>query len=520
MTERFRPGLSPPRSLDPVSEPFYVTTPIYYVNDVPHIGHAYTTVTADALARWHRLLGDDVFFLTGTDEHGLKVQRSAEANGITAQEQADRTSARFRETWELLDISNDDFIRTTEPRHTRVGAGVPADDPRQRLDPQGHLRRPLLRAVRGVLHRGRPGRRQLPDPRPAGRVARGGQLVLRALGVRPAAARLVRGPPRRRAARGQAQRGARHHPPGPRGRLDHPHLDRLGRAGAVGRRPRLLRLVRRAHQLRHRGRLRHRPRALRAVVAGRAPPHRQGHPAVPLRVLAGDAAGRRHRAAQQGRRPRLPARRRREDVARPRLNQIFPADLVADFGVDGFRYHFLRDNPFGPDGDFSYEGMVNRFNTDLANNLGNLLSRVATVVGKKCGGSRPGPVARPPARRRGRRGLRRDRGRAGPPSPRAVALEATWRLIREANAHLEANEPWKIEPGPERRRRDGRRPRGAAPRRHPRQPGHARRSARRSGRASACAGVARPTSACPRRRRGAATRAGSRSRRATRSSPA
>ena len=99
---------------------FYVTTPIYYVNDVPHIGHAYTTVTADALARWHRLLGDEVRFLTGTDEHGLKIQRAAEANGITPLEQADRTSARFREAWEALDISNDDFVRTTEPRHTRA----------------------------------------------------------------------------------------------------------------------------------------------------------------------------------------------------------------------------------------------------------------------------------------------------------------------------------------------------------------------------------------------------------------
>ena len=69
---------------------FYVTTPIYYVNDAPHIGHAYTTVTADALARWHRLLGDDVWFLTGTDEHGLKVARAAEADGLTPQEQADR----------------------------------------------------------------------------------------------------------------------------------------------------------------------------------------------------------------------------------------------------------------------------------------------------------------------------------------------------------------------------------------------------------------------------------------------
>src|SRR4051812_17047415 len=106
--------------MEPVAEPFYVTTPIYYVNDVPHIGTAYTTVAADALARWRRLHGDDVFFLTGTDEYGLKIQRSAEAQGVTPLEWADRTSARFRDAWELLDISYDDFIRTTEPRHTRA----------------------------------------------------------------------------------------------------------------------------------------------------------------------------------------------------------------------------------------------------------------------------------------------------------------------------------------------------------------------------------------------------------------
>src|SRR3954469_4840508 len=97
--------------------PFYVTTPIYYVNDAPHIGHAYTTLAADVLARWRRLWGDDVFFLTGTDEHGLKVQRAAEANGVTPKEWADRTTERFREAWQLLAITNDDYIRTTEDRH-------------------------------------------------------------------------------------------------------------------------------------------------------------------------------------------------------------------------------------------------------------------------------------------------------------------------------------------------------------------------------------------------------------------
>ena len=99
---------------------FYVTTPIYYVNDAPHVGHAYATVNADALARWHRLIGDDTYFLTGTDEHGLKIQRAAEARGLTPKEMADRTSERFKETWRLLDISYDDFIRTTEPRHHRA----------------------------------------------------------------------------------------------------------------------------------------------------------------------------------------------------------------------------------------------------------------------------------------------------------------------------------------------------------------------------------------------------------------
>lgn len=99
---------------------FYVTTPIYYVNDKPHIGHAYTTILADVLARYHRMLGTPTWFLTGTDEHGQKVQKAAEAAGMTPQEQADRTVVRFRELWKQLGITHDDFIRTTEPRHARV----------------------------------------------------------------------------------------------------------------------------------------------------------------------------------------------------------------------------------------------------------------------------------------------------------------------------------------------------------------------------------------------------------------
>jgi methionyl-tRNA synthetase (EC 6.1.1.10) len=95
---------------------FYVTTPIYYVNDVPHIGHAYTTVAADVIARFKRLCGERVLFVTGTDEHGKKIQRSAEQQGITPIELANNVVKRFKYTRSLLNISNDDFIITTEQR--------------------------------------------------------------------------------------------------------------------------------------------------------------------------------------------------------------------------------------------------------------------------------------------------------------------------------------------------------------------------------------------------------------------
>jgi methionyl-tRNA synthetase len=103
-----------------MNEIFYITTPIYYVNDEPHVGHAYTTVLADVLARYARLRGVETFFLTGTDEHGQKVQSAAEARGVDPQQHADEMVVRFRQAWERLAITHDDFIRTTEPRHVRV----------------------------------------------------------------------------------------------------------------------------------------------------------------------------------------------------------------------------------------------------------------------------------------------------------------------------------------------------------------------------------------------------------------
>ncbi len=102
-----------------MSRKFYITTPIYYVNARPHIGHAYTTIACDTIARRQRLLGSDTFFLTGTDEHGQKIERAAEAAGKTPQQYADEISGEFRRLWQRMGISNDDFIRTTEDRHKK-----------------------------------------------------------------------------------------------------------------------------------------------------------------------------------------------------------------------------------------------------------------------------------------------------------------------------------------------------------------------------------------------------------------
>ncbi len=98
----------------------YVTSPLYYVNDNPHIGHAYTNLACDVWARFMRLDGHDVFFLTGTDEHGQKVEKSAELAGLSPKDFVDEKSKSFRDLFKAFDFSNNDFIRTTEPRHTKA----------------------------------------------------------------------------------------------------------------------------------------------------------------------------------------------------------------------------------------------------------------------------------------------------------------------------------------------------------------------------------------------------------------
>jgi methionyl-tRNA synthetase len=426
---------------------FYVTTPIYYVNDVPHIGHAYTTVTADALARWHRLLGDGVWFLTGTDEHGLKVQRAAEANGLTPQEQADRTSERFKEAWRLLDISNDDFIRTTEPRHYQAVQKLmtAAYD-------NGHIELGTYEGLYCVSCEAYYTEAELVDGlcpihhRPVELFKEDNYFFKLSSFTQPlldwyeANPEAVSPESKRNEAIGLIRQGLQDISisrtsitwgvpvPWDPAHVFYVWYDALiNYATAVGYsddRARFDAWWPSVHHLIGKDILRFHcvywPALL--LAAGELPPHRLY---VHGFLLVGG-----------------------EKMSKTAFNQIAPADLVPEFGVDGYRYHFLRDQQFGPDGEFSYEAMVARFNADLANNLGNLLSRVATVVASKCGGI--GPAPDPNSRLAGvAASVYADAAAAWDRVAPSDALEATWRLIRETNSELEAKEPWKASPGPE-----------------------------------------------------------------------
>jgi methionyl-tRNA synthetase len=432
---------------------FFVTTPIYYVNDAPHIGHAYSTIIADAVSRWHRLLGDDVFFLTGTDEHGLKVQRAAEANGVEPREWADRTVERFIESWKLLGITNDEFIRTTEPRHYAATTEL-----LQRVYDNGHIYKDTYEGLYCVaceayyteaeLVPAAPGEDAVNCPihgRPVEHVVEENwffalskfqQALLDHYEANPG---FVRPEGKRNEALGFIRGGLQDFSisrtsitwgvpiPWDPAHVTYVWFDALTNyATAVGfgtDEQRFEEWWPHSHHIIGKDILRFHcvywPAML--LAAGIDPPQ---DVSVHGFLLVGG-----------------------EKMSKTRLNQIAPADLVDDFGVDGFRYHFLRDTPFGPDGDFSYERMVDRFNADLANNLGNLLSRVTTVVAKKCDGVGPAPRPDSPLASVAADAYEATAKAWGDVQP-SIALEATWRLVREANGLLEANEPWKAEPGP------------------------------------------------------------------------
>jgi methionyl-tRNA synthetase len=426
---------------------YYITTPIYYVNDAPHVGHAYATVNADALARWHRLIGDDVFFLTGTDEHGQKVARAAEEHGLGPQEWTDQLAPRFAAAWAELDISNDDFIRTTEPRHTRAvqeflgkiyengwivkdtyrglycvsceqyynedelvnGEFCPVHlTPVELLEEENYFFRLSAFEDRLIEWYEKSPEAVIPESKrnEALSFIRGG---LRDISI----------------TRTSIDWGV----PVP---WDEKHVfyvwydalvNYLTAIGYGQDQTRFEQWWPAVHHLIGKEIIRFHCVWWPAMcmAAGIDPPaHVQVHGWL---LVSG------------------------QKMSKSSLNKITPDELIADFGVDPVRYHLLRDTPLGSDGDFSAEGITSRYNADLANNLGNLVSRVATVVGSKAGGIGPAPD---PGSRLASVAAEvvveaTAAWNAGQPH---LALEATWRLIRETNAELEATEPWKADPGP------------------------------------------------------------------------
>ena len=433
-------------TLPPVSR-FYVTTPIYYVNDAPHVGHAYCTVNADAMARWHRLIGDDVFFLTGTDEHGQKVARAAEENGSTPQEWTDRLSPRFAAAWQGLDISNDDFIRTTEPRHHRAVQRF-----LERIRENGYIDKDtysglycvaceqyyaeddLAEGGRCPIH-GTPVE-LLEEENYFFRLSAFEDRLIEWYESHPGA---VLPESKRNEALSFIKGGLKDISitrtsidwgvPVP---WDESHVfyvwydalvNYLTAIGFGEDEERFAAWWPAVHHLIGKEIIRFHCVWWPAMcmAAGIDPP---AHVQVHGWLLVGG-----------------------EKMSKSSLNQISPEEFAADYGVDAARYHLLRDTPLGSDGDFSAEGILARYNADLANNLGNLASRVATVVGSKCGGTGPAPD---PSSRLAAVAAEvvADSAAAWAAGQPHAALEATWRLIRETNGELEATEPWKSEPGP------------------------------------------------------------------------
>jgi methionyl-tRNA synthetase len=459
-------------------EPFYVTTPIYYVNDVPHIGHAYTTLAGDVLTRWRRLFGDDVMFLTGTDEHGLKVQRAAEARGITPKELVDATATAFRDTWDLLDIRYDDFIRTTEPRHYQavqqflqavydagdIELGTyeglycvsceayytedelvegPGDDSAAtggERSAESTRRRGDDSAATGGERSAESTRNCCPiHLRPVEHVteenyffklSRYEDKLLAYYAEHPEA---VQPDYRLNEVLGFIRQGLRDFsmsrtsitwgvplPWDPK-HVTYVWFDALFNyctAAGYGSDPqRFDRYWPADYHLIGKDILRFHAVYWPAMLmsAGLAPPKR---------VFA-------HGWLLVG----------GEKMSKTSLNQIAPADLVADFGVDGFRYHFMTDQRFGPDGDFSYEAMMQRYNADLANNFGNLANRVLNMAVNYVGGVAPEPRADGPL----------PDAAASAFATMSAAMErldfstafgAVWDLIRAVNAYIEARRPW------------------------------------------------------------------------------
>ena len=430
---------------------FYVTTPIYYVNGAPHIGHAYTTIAADVMARFKRMDGYDVFFLTGTDEHGQKVEQAAAAAGVSPQAYADRVAADFQDMTRAIGGSNDDWVRTTQERHVRSCA---------------ELWRRI--AASGDIYLGHyEGWYAIRDEA----FYDEGELTARPDGTKIATAsgapvEWVREPNYFFRLSAWQDRLLKFYE-------DHPDF-----IAPVSSRNEVVSFVR--------GGLRDFPISRTTFSWGIPVPDAPGHVMyVWLDALTNyitacgfpdeDAARWRFWPADvhfvgkeitrfhavywpaflmaAGLEPpkRVTANGwwlvEGEKMSKSLGNVVDPRDLIATYGLDQIRYYVLREKSFGGDGSISFKGIATRINVELANDLGNLAQRSLSLVARNCGGVLPAA---------GQRGLD-DAGllTVADALPGLVrdalerqgfhdALEEIWKVIRAANGYIDRQAPWSL----------------------------------------------------------------------------
>ncbi|HUZ40415.1 MAG TPA: methionine--tRNA ligase [Acidimicrobiales bacterium] len=433
---------------------FYLTTPIYYANDAPHVGTAYTTVNADALARWHRLIGDETKFLTGTDEHGQKVADAAAKNGQSPQEWTDLKSDQFRQAWKALDIQFDDFIRTTEPRHHEsVQKFLTA------IYDNGFIYKDIYKGLYCVscedyytIETSIDGKcpihgRELIEMEEENWFFRLSAFEDRLIEHYAAHPGFVTPETKRNEALSFIKGGLRDISitrtsiswgvPVP---WDEEHvfyvwydalINYLTAIGYGRDDDEVAKWWPNSHHLIGKEIIRFHCVWWPAMcmAAGLDPvSHVQVHGWL---LLGGQKLSKTMVAEGE-----------------VRLTDIAPVELTNEFGVDPLRYYLLRETALGNDGDFSAEGILARYNTDLANNLGNLVARVTTIVATKLGGVAPKPRADSALRAPAELAIA-DSATAWNGFAPQSALEATWGLIGATNAYLEAFAPWKMEPGAE-----------------------------------------------------------------------
>jgi methionyl-tRNA synthetase len=435
---------------------FYITTPIFYPNGAPHIGHAYTALATDTIARFERLDGKDVFFLTGTDEHGLKMKQTAVAEGLSPQALADRNSQRFRDMMVALNVSQDDFIRTTEPRHHRsseeiwrrmekagdiyldkyagwysVRQEAYFDEKETTLGSDGVRREPLgspvewteeetyffrLSAYQDKLlaHYEKHPDFILPPER-RNEVASFVKTGLQDLSIsRTTVDWGIKVPGQKR----DASRNAAEH-------VMYVWVDALTNYITAAGFP-----DEKAE------RWRYWPADVHIIGKDIVRFHAVYWPAflmsagiaVPERVFA-------HGFLYN----------RGEKMSKSVGNVVDPFDLVKAYGVDQVRYFFLREAAFGQDGTYSPEAIANRINADLANDLGNLAQRSLSMIDKNCGGKIPAPGTLTEADKTVLAAadalypkVREAMDRQGIKH----YLDAVWGVVADANRYFAGEEPW------------------------------------------------------------------------------